>query len=160
LRVKRSISRVPVICVTVDDETRHMYHKPALMKDQLENQGILTVDTISEPISQELVFRNWWQHKTIHLRGPAADLFWMSLICVGGHGLRTAVEIVFMAVEARVVREGERVLSVAGTAWGADSAIVMTATRFENAVGVRPPKRMKIGEIIAMPKRTKWIGYG
>jgi hypothetical protein len=84
----------------------------------------------------------------------------MTLICVGGHGLRTAVEIVFMAVEAGAVKVGERVIAVAGTVWGADSAIVMKATRFEDAVGERPQSRMKIEEILAMPKVTEWSGYG
>jgi hypothetical protein len=84
----------------------------------------------------------------------------MTLICVGGHGLRTAVEIVFMAVEAGVVKVGEKIIAIAGTAWGADSALVMNATRFEDAVGERPQSRMKIEEILAMPKVTEWSGYG
>ena len=65
-----------------------------------------------------------------------------------------------MAVEAGAVKVGERVIAVAGTAWGADSAIVMKATRFEDAVGERPQSRMKIEEILAMPKVTEWSGYG
>ena len=84
----------------------------------------------------------------------------MTLICVGGHGLRTAVEVVFMAVEAGLVSVGERVVSIAGTGWGADSAIVMTGSRFEDAVGENRSKRMKVEEILAMPKRTEWKGYG
>jgi hypothetical protein len=46
-----------------------------------------------------------------------------------------------------------------GTGWGADSAIVMKASRFEDAVGLDPEKRMKIEEILAMPKQTLWVGY-
>jgi len=94
------------------------------------------------------------------LDGEKADLFWMTLICVGGHGFRTAIESVFMAVQAQTIKEGEEVLSIAGTETGADSAIVMKATKFENVVGPDPDKRMKIEEILAMPKRTTWIGYG
>ena len=104
--------------------------------------------------------RNWWERKNVDIPGESADLFWMTLICVGGHGLRTAVEIVFMAVEGGAVKVGERVIAVAGTARGADSAIVMKATRFEDAVGERPLSRMKIEEILAMPKETEWSGYG
>jgi hypothetical protein len=84
----------------------------------------------------------------------------MTLICVGGHGLRTAVEIVFMSVESGVVKVGEKILSIAGTGFGADSAIVMTASKFNDAVGENSGKRMKIEEILAMPKRTVWRGYG
>jgi hypothetical protein len=52
------------------------------------------------------------------------------------------------------------VIGIAGTGCGADSAIVMRATRFEEAVGTDPEKRLKIEEILAMPKQTTWVGYG
>jgi len=51
-------------------------------------------------------------------------------------------------------------IGVAGTGEGADSAIVMMASRFEDAVGIDPAKRLKIEEILAMPKKTTWVGYG
>jgi len=159
LELRRALGRTQIVCVTNDEETRRRYRKPALMKDELQKQGIVVVDTVSEPLCRELVFRNWWEEETIRVPGPSADLFWMSLICVGGHGLRTAVEIVFMAVQGGVVAVGEKVVSIAGTGWGADSAIVMTASRFEDAVGMDPEKRMKIEEILAMPKHTLWAGY-
>jgi uncharacterized protein len=160
LDLDKALVRTPVVCVTYDPETRRRYQKPVLMKEQLLRQGITVVDTIPEPLGRELTFRNWWERATVHLRGADADLFWMTLICVGGHGLRTAVEIVFTAVAAGVVPIGEKVLSTAGTGWGVDSAIVMRASRFEDAVGEVPTKRMKIEEILAMPKRTRWAGYG
>lgn len=160
LELRRSFASATIACVTYNDETRRKYQKPALMKDQLLRQRIVLVDTVPEPLGRELTFRNWWERRTIKLPGDSADLFWMTLICVGGHGLRTAVEIVFMAVEAGVVPVGERVVSIAGTGWGADSAIVMRASRLDDAVGVDPEKRMKIEEILAMPKRTEWTAYG
>ena len=137
-----------------------MYKKPDLLKKELRAKGIVVVDTVKEPLARKLTLRNWWERKNVDLPGESADLFWMTLICVGGHGLRTAVEIVFMAVEAGVVKVGDRVVAVAGTAWGADSALVMKATKFEDAVGERPEGRLKIEEILAMPKRTTWSGYG
>ncbi len=160
LELGKTFAPVSVICVTYDPVTRRKYQKPALRKEELLKQGIIVVDTVPEPLTRSLTFRNWWEKETVHLPGPSADLFWMTLICVGGHGFRTAVEIVFVAVEAGVVRAGERVVSMAGTGWGADSAIVMTASRFEEAVGEDPKKRMKVEEILAMPKRTRWTGYG
>jgi hypothetical protein len=160
LKLRRILSRIPIVCVTYDEKTRRKYHKPPLMKSELQKQEIIVVDTVPEPLGRELIFRNWFEKETIRLPGASADLFWMTLICVGGHGLRTAVEIVFMAVEVGIIKPRERVISVAGTGWGADSAIVMAATRFANAVGVRPKMRMKIEEILAMPKQTKWAGYG
>ncbi len=160
LELRKSFPLATVVCVTYNDETRRKYQKPALMKDQLLMQRIVLVDTVPEPLGRELTFRNWWERRTIKLPGDSADLFWMTLICVGGHGLRTAVEIVFMAVEAGAVPVGERVVSIAGTGWGADSAIVMKASRLDDAVGADPEKRMKIEQILAMPKRTEWTTYG
>ena len=160
LEVKRRLPTKEVVCVTFDPETRRTYKKPELLKNELAARRIITVDTVKEPLERKLTLRNWWERKNIDLPGESADLFWMTLICVGGHGLRTAVEIVFMAVEAGAVKVGERVIAVAGTAWGADSALVMKATRFEDAVGERPLDRMKIEEILAMPKETEWSGYG
>jgi hypothetical protein len=158
LEVKRRLPKQNVVCVTFNSETRLMYEKPDLLKDELSAKKVIVVDTVREPLSRKLTLRNWWERKNVDLPGESADLFWMTLICVGGHGLRTAVEIVFMAVEAGVVDVGEKVIAVAGTAWGADSALVMKATRFEDAVGESPKDRMKIEEILAMPKETEWSG--
>jgi hypothetical protein len=160
LKIARAVTSAKIVCVTYEEKTRLKYHKPALRKDALAQHGVRVVDTVKEPLCRELTFRNWWEGGTINLPGPSADLFWMALICVGGHGFRTAVQNVFMAVEAGVVREGDRVVSVAGTGYGADSAIVMKASKFEDAVGLDPEKRMKVEEILAMPKRTVWKGYG
>jgi hypothetical protein len=160
LEVKDAFPDNTVICVTYDKYTRSKHNKPRLMKKELEKRGATVVNSIREPISRQLAFRNWWVKKTVKMSGEEADLFWMTLICVGGHGFRTAVESVFMAVEAGTVDIGERVVSMAGTGWGADSAIVMKGSRFEDAVGEHPEKRVKIEEILAMPKQTQWAGYG
>lgn len=160
MKIKDAFHDRTVVCVTYDDYTRLKYKKPQLMKEKLDEKGVIVVNNIEEPISRELTFRNWWTKRTLKMKGEQADLFWMSLICVGGHGFRTAVEIVFMAVEAGIVEEGEKVVSIAGTGWGADSAIVMKGSRFEEAVGERPEKRLKVEEILAMPKKTEWAGYG
>lgn len=160
MKIKDAFHDRTVVCVTYDEYTRLKYKKPQLMKEKLDEKGVIVVNNIEEPISRELTFRNWWIERTLKMKGEQADLFWMSLICVGSHGFRTAVEIVFMAVEAGIVEEEERVVSIAGTGWGADSAIVMKGSRFEDAVGERPEKRLKVEEILAMPKKTEWSGYG
>ncbi len=157
---KKMPPQISVACVTYNRQTRRQYQKPALMDQQLRRARVALIDTIREPMGRRLTFRNWWERKTLILPGSHADLLWMTLICVGGHGFRTAVEIVFMAAESGVVKIGERVISIAGTGWGADSAIVMRGSRFEHAVGVDARKRFKVEEILAMPKRTVWEGYG
>ncbi len=152
--------RVSVVCVTYNRQTRRQYRKPELMDRQLKKARIVVVDTVREPMGRGLTFKNWWERKTLKLPGSHADLLWMTLICVGGHGFRTAVEIVFMTVESGAGKIGERVISLAGTGWGADSAIVMRGSRFEDSVGHDPDRRFKVEEILAMPKRTSWEGYG
>jgi hypothetical protein len=36
----------------------------------------------------------------------------------------------------------------------------MRGSKFGEAVGEDVARRMKVEEILAMPKRTKWAGYG
>jgi hypothetical protein len=128
-------------------------------RQELRESGVGLVDHIEEPF-RPITFRNWWEKETVEVQRPESDLFWMTLICIGGHGFRTAVEVVFMAAEAEMITLGEKVIGVAGTDKGLDSAIVMKASRFEDAVGIDPARRLKVEEILAMPRRTEWVGYG
>ena len=60
-------------------------------------------------------------------------------------GIKVCVEITLMACDAGLVQEGEKVIAVAGTAAGADTAIVATAapsTRLAN---------LRVHEIICKP---------
>lgn len=155
---------IKVICVSGPPSwEKYPEYKFPLIKEkeqkELKELGVQIINWVEEPFGP-IIFRNWWKKKTIEVNRPESDLFWMTLICVGGHGFRTAVEVIFMAVEAGAIKIGERVIGVAETGVGADSAIVMKACRFEDAVGVDPNKRLKIEEILAMPKRTTWAGYG
>jgi hypothetical protein len=128
-------------------------------RKRLEELQVRIVDKTKEPY-RPITLREIWEKKTLVVPYPESNLFWMTLICVGGHGFRTAVEVVFMAVEAKALRAEERVISVAGTNRGLDSAIVLRACRYGDAVGRYPSKRLKVEEILAMPKRTTWRGYG
>jgi len=162
--LKESGLKSRVVCVSGPPSwEKYPEYKFPLIKEEerkrLDALGVKVVDSVEEPF-KPLTFRNWWEKETIEVRRPESDLFWMTLICVGGHGLRTTVEVVFMAVEAGVIGVGQRVVGVAGTGEGVDSAVVMKASRFEDAVGPDPGKRLKIEEILAMPKKTTWVGYG
>jgi hypothetical protein len=163
-QLRRRGLRTKVICISGPPSWKEFpEYKFPLIKEEtrkrLDALRIRVINHVEEPFGP-ITFRNWWEKKTVKVLRPEADLFWMSLICVGGHGLRTAVEVVFMAEEAKAVNKGETVISVAGTGTGADTAIVMKTSRFKDVVGVDPEKRMKIYEILAMPKETKWTGYG
>jgi hypothetical protein len=156
--------RTRVVCVSGPRswEKYPQYRFPLISTEErrrLELLGVEIVDYVEEPF-KPMVFRDWWEKKTLAIPHPESDLFWMTLICVGGHGFRTAIEVVFMAVEAGRLRPGQRVISTAGTGRGLDSAIVLKASRFEDAVGQIPNKRLKVEEILALPKQTIWRGYG
>jgi hypothetical protein len=155
---------VPVVCVTGSESWKKypQYRFPLIQRRErvaLRRLGVRIVDKVDEPF-RSLTFRDWWEEETREVRHPDSNLFWMSMICVGGHGFRTAIEVVFMAVEAGALRVGQRVVSAAGTGRGLDSAIVLRACRFDDAVGRSPSKRLKVEEILAMPKQTTWRGYG
>jgi hypothetical protein len=163
-QLKKSGLNTRVVCVSGPlSWKKYPEYKFPLIKEEMRKKmdalGIQVIDWVEEPF-KPITFRNWWEKKTVELPRPESDLFWMTLICVGGHGFRTAVEVVFMSVEAKRINEGDKVISIAGTGAGADTAIVMKASRFEDTVGVSPEKRMKIHEILAMPKETTWTGYG
>ena len=156
--------KVRVVCVSGPKSWRVYpeYHFPLIKRKErgrLKKLQVRIVSGVDEPF-RPLVFRNWWAKKTLKLGAEEAGLFWMTLICVGGHGLRTAVESVFMAVEAGAAKEGEMVIAAAGTGTGLDSAVTLAAGKFEDIVGEDPNKRLKIREILAMPQATQWIGYG
>jgi len=162
-RVRSAGLEVKIVCVTGPPSWEQYGYEIPLIKPEerarLEQLGVVIVDQVEEPF-REVAFHNWWEKRTVEVPRPEADLFWMALICVGGHGFRTAIEVIFMAVEAGTVKAGERVIGVAGTGEGADSAIVMKATKFRGAVGEDPDKRMKVEEILAMPREVAWVGYG
>jgi hypothetical protein len=156
---------VKVVCVSGPPTWKRdaPQYKFPLIEDRqrrkLQALRVKIVDQADEPF-KPIVFRDWWERKTLTIPRPESDLFWATLICVGGHGFRTAVEVVFMAVDAGAVRPGQRVIGVGGTNRGLDSAIVLEACRFSDAVGRSPSSRLKVEEILAMPKQTTWKGYG
>jgi hypothetical protein len=163
-KLKKGGLSIKVVCVSGPQSwEKYPEYKFPLIKEETRKKmnalGVQVINDVEEPF-KPVTFRNWWEKKTVEVLRPESDLFWMTLICVGGHGFRTAVEVVFMSVEAKTIEEGDKVISIAGTGTGADTAIVMTASRFEDAVGAGPEKRMKIHEILAMPKETTWTGYG
>jgi hypothetical protein len=60
-------------------------------------------------------------------------------------GMKVCVEIVMIACNASVLKEGEKVVAIAGTAYGADTAILIEGRKSENIW------KIKIQKIIAKP---------
>ncbi len=77
--------------------------------------------------------------------GASAPQLMANLLRTFGQGIKVCVEIVLMACDGGCVEAGEKVIVVAGTAGGADTAVVATAaptTRFA---------ALKMHEIICKP---------
>jgi len=60
-------------------------------------------------------------------------------------GFKVCFEIVFMAADAGLVAGGEKVMAVAGTGRGCDTALVMQAASTQH------PRRLKVHEILCKP---------
>lgn len=73
-----------------------------------------------------------------------------------GQGMKVCVEDVMIAVEAGFVEPYQDVISVAGTDVGADTAIIVRATKLEERMSPDFNKRLEIRETICMPRAKKW----
>lgn len=60
-------------------------------------------------------------------------------------GVKVCFEIVLMATDAGLLASGEKVIAIAGTASGSDTALVMQAASSQH------PNRLRINEIICKP---------
>jgi len=60
-------------------------------------------------------------------------------------GAKVCFEIVLMVTDAGLVATGERVIAIAGTAWGSDTAMVMQAASTQHL------RRLRVNEIICKP---------
>ncbi len=60
-------------------------------------------------------------------------------------GVKVCFEIVMMAADAGLVLKGEKVIAIAGTGRGADTALIMQASSSQNM------KKLRVNEIICKP---------
>ncbi len=60
-------------------------------------------------------------------------------------GVKVCFEIVFMAADAGLVESGEKVIAIAGTGRGSDTALVMQAASTQHS------RRLKVHEILCKP---------
>jgi hypothetical protein len=68
-----------------------------------------------------------------------------NLLRIFGQGTKVCVEIIMMACDGGCIEVGEKVIAVAGSAFGADTAVVATASPSNKLTGLR------IHEIICKP---------
>ena len=64
-----------------------------------------------------------------------------------GEGMKVAVEIAIMALDAGLIPYGKEIIAIGGTSWGADTAIILKPTHGKNFFDT------EILEIICKPRR-------
>jgi len=82
---------------------------------------------------------------TGELYGSTTPMVMANLLRCFSQGVKVCFEIVLMAADAGLVTCGERVIAVAGTGRGADTALVMQAASSQNL------KHLRVNEILCKP---------
>ena len=107
------------------------------------------------PFPQELVKELQEKKHIVHfgtmlfhtgdLYGTDTPMALANVLRVLGQGMKVCVEITMMACDGGCIKMGEKVIVVAGTGGGADTAVVATAASSANVTSLR------INEIICKP---------
>lgn len=165
LRAKKEIGGIstPIVCVTGSPSWQNCPEYelpliPATMRAELEEAGVVIVDSAPSSLTDTVEFG----FARYGFRSPTW-IFIETLLAVGGYGLKTAVECVFMATDGGHIPPFKEVLSIAGTDKGADTAIVARSTFSSTLFSSNPQKRFVIKEILAMPRNKifyKSIEFG
>lgn len=154
LRVKKGLAGFspPIICVTGSPSwqiyTGYAFPPiPGPTRTKLDKAGVIVVDAVPSSLSDTIEF----SYARYGFRSPTW-IFIEALLAVGGYGLKTAVECVFMATDGGHIPPFKEVVSIAGTGKGADTAIVMRSTFSSTVFSADSEKRFVIKEILAMPR--------
>jgi hypothetical protein len=109
----------------------------------------------TQPFPQELVTDLQRKGHQVHfgtmlfhtedLYGIRTPQIMANLLRTFGQGIKVCVEIIMMACDGGCIEIGEKVIAVAGTGAGADTAIVATASTSNRIMGLR------VHEIICKP---------
>ncbi len=147
---------VHVCCVTGSASWQiHGYRWPLVRGDARRKLEELEVDIIERTpstLSGETIDYGLARYGWV----PASWIVAETLEAVGGYGLKTAVEGVLVATDSGAVPPYLKVVSVAGTGSGADTAIVAKSTFSVCMFSQDPEKRFQILEILAMPRNKEW----
>lgn len=109
----------------------------------------------TQPFPQELVTELQANGHRVHfgtmlfhtedLYGSKTPMIMANMLRIFGQGTKVCVEIIMMACDGGCVAPGEKIIVMAGSASGADTAIVATASPSTKLTGIR------IQEIICKP---------
>ncbi len=119
---------------------------------KLAAKGVITVDYAPYGCAslQGDAHRN--MYGALDLLVVVADIWRM----MGGQGLKVAMEVGLMATNVGVLKPGEKVIAVGGTASGADTAIVMKTALSLDIFSAEAERRPDLLEFICTPVAKKW----
>lgn len=146
--------KVKMICVSEPPSRQIFGNKwpcinPAT-REKLEKHGVTIIDRVPYKFHDSVLeMARWYTPIPEHMVGD-------TLAFVGGQGLKVAVEVVFMAVQAGHVELDREVIAVAGYGGGADTAVIIKTCFPENLFSPDIEKRLEIREILAMPRKKRY----
>jgi len=166
LRLRKKIQNtpLPIVCIAGAPCWWRCYpssdDKPISTeaKTKLVEAGVLVVNSVPSPLADTIES----SLARYGYRSPSF-VFMETLLMVGGYGFKTAVECVLMATDGGFIEPFKDVIAVAGTAKGADTAIVVRSTFSPAVFSANAARRMVVREILAMPRNRVYyrrVGYG
>jgi len=145
---------IKIFCVS-EPPSRQIWGEPWPIineetRKKLEEIGVTIIDRVPYKFHDSVLELAKW-HFPIpeHIVGDV-------LAFVGGQGLKVAVEVMFMTVQAGYIKPGEDIIAVAGYGGGADTAIIVKTCFPETLFSQDVEKRLEVREILAMPRKKKW----
>ncbi len=157
LAERLEVRQTRVFCVSEPPSRQILGDKwPCLepaVRERLEQLGVTIIERHPYKFHSSVLELARWHFPIVeHIVGDV-------LGCVGGQGLKVAVEIMFMTVEGGHLEPGRDVIAVSGYGSGADTAIVVKTSFPETLFSSDVEKRLEIREILAMPRTKAWWDY-
>ncbi len=120
------------------------------IREELEKHGVTIIDRVPYKFHDSVLeMARWYTPIPEHIVGD-------TLAFVGGQGLKVAIEIMFMTVQAGYVKPNKEVIAAAGYGGGADTAVIVKTCFPENLFSPDVEKRLEIREILAMPRKKRY----
>jgi len=149
--------KIRMICVS-EPPSRQIWNNgwPCIkheIREELEKHGVIIVDRVPYKFHDSVLeMAKWYTPIPEHIVGD-------TLAFVGGQGLKVAVEVMFMSVQAGYVEPNKEAIAVAGYGGGADTAVIVKTCFPEDLFSPDVEKRLEIREILAMSRKKKYWNW-
>lgn len=137
-------SRFNIVCVTHHTGFREpgVNEMSEEVRKKLKDQGVKVLTTTHLLAGVDRAIRN-------HFGGVYPAEIMAQTLRIFGQGIKVAVEIAVMALDAGLIPYGKEIISIGGTGSGADAAIIITPAHSNNFFAT------EVKEIICMPRNKK-----